>query len=165
MALWLGHHVDRADAGTCDREYGLAAVLVGLHAAGGGAQELFARLAIIRKAGHAEAHAQTDHRTGAHGEELILTRTTHSFADRDRHLARCHRHDGDKLVSRVASQNIHLPELATHDTRHACQQSIRNRMTIIIVYDFEVIDVHTNNRQRLPVHTLALRQTLFEHHV
>src|SRR5215207_11526834 len=49
--LWLRHHVDRTDTGACDCEQGLAAVLVGLHPACGGAQQLFAGLTIIRETG------------------------------------------------------------------------------------------------------------------
>ena len=56
----LSHHVDRADAGACDCNDRFAAVLVGLHPACGGAQELFARLAVVREAGDAKAHAQAD---------------------------------------------------------------------------------------------------------
>src|SRR5690349_1412890 len=163
--LWLSHHVDRTDAGARDSEYRFAAVLVGLHAAGGGAQEFFARFAVIRETGDAEADAQTDHRARAHGEELILNCIAHSFADRNRHLSRRHRHDRDKLISSITSQNIHLSQLATHDTRHARQQTIANRMTVLIIHDLEVVDVHTDDGQRLPVHSLALGQTLFEHHV
>ena len=73
-----------ADAGAGDRENGFAAVLVVLHAAGGGAQEFFGRFAVIGETGDAEAHAQTDHRAGAHGEQLLFDRIPHSLADRRR---------------------------------------------------------------------------------
>jgi hypothetical protein len=36
---------------------------------------------------------------------------------------------------------------------------------VLVVHDLEVVDVHTDNRQWLLVHALALGQSLFEHHV
>ncbi len=96
---------------------------------------------------------------------MLLDRIPHALADRDRHLARRHRHDRDKLIPGIASQDVHLPELAANNTRHARQQTIANRVTIRIIHDLEVVDVHADNCHRLTVHSLALGNSLLEHHV
>src|SRR5205085_18105 len=107
-SLWLSHHVDGTDAGTGNSEDCFPPVLLALHASRGGTQQLFTRLAILRKTRRSQTHAQPDHRAFTNREQLLFDSVPDAVGNRRRHLTRAHRHDGHELVAGITRQNIHL---------------------------------------------------------
>ena len=80
---------------------------------------------------------------------------------------------GVSLVAINANPQDDAAKIAEHAKKFAVpfpvlkdsQQTVADRVSVLVVDDFEVVDVHTDNCQRLLVHTLALGESLFHHHV
>ena len=61
------------------------------------------------------------------------------------------RDTGDELVTAEANDRVEGTQMGTHDENDGRQDAIARDMTVTVIHDFQVIDVHERDNE-LPVH-------------